>query len=177
VAEDAPARPLSPYGASKQALEAWLGVYQRSFGLDFTVLRYANIYGPRQGIREEGAVVAVFATRMATGQSITIDGTGQQTRDFVYVGDCVTANVAALERGSGGAYNIGTGEERSVLQIFEAMARVSGYTRPPEFGPPRKGDVMRIALDASRAARDLGWKAEMSLEDGLRRTYEFFAAR
>ena len=175
VREDAPVRPLSPYGASKQALEAWLGVYQRTFGLDYTVLRYGNIYGPRQGIREEGAVVAVFATRMAAGQSVTIDGTGEQTRDFVYVGDCVTANLAALERGSGGAYNIGTGQERSVRDIFEAMARVSGYGRQPEFGPARKGDVMRIVLDPSRAARDLGWKAEMALEDGLRRTYEFFA--
>src|ERR671930_1209568 len=100
VKESAPVRPLSPYGASKQALEAWLGVYQRTFGLDFSVLRYANIYGPRQSIREEGAVVAVFAKRMAADQPVTIDGTGQQTRDFVYVGDCVTANIAALERGS-----------------------------------------------------------------------------
>ena len=177
VPEDAPVRPLSPYGASKQALEAWLGVYQRTFGLDFSVLRYGNIYGPRQGIREEGAVVAVFATRMAAEQPVTIDGTGQQTRDFVYVGDCVTANLAALERGSGGAFNIGTGQETSVLQIFEGMARVSGYSGEPRFGPARKGDVMRIVLDPSLAARELGWKAEMALEDGLRRTYEFFAAR
>jgi UDP-glucose 4-epimerase len=177
VREDAPVRPLSPYGASKQALEAWLGVYQRTFGLDFTVLRYGNIYGPRQGIREEGAVVAVFATRMAAGEPVTVDGTGQQTRDFVYVGDCVTANLAALERGSGGAFNIGTGQETSVLQIFEGMARVSGYAGEARFGPARKGDVMRIVLDPSRAARELGWKAEMRLEDGLRRTYEFFAAR
>jgi UDP-glucose 4-epimerase len=177
VREDAPVRPLSPYGASKQALEAWLGVFQRTFGLDFTVLRYGNIYGPRQGIREEGAVVAVFATRMAAGEPVTIDGTGQQTRDFVYVGDCVTANLAALERGSGGAFNIGTGQETSVLQIFEGMARVSGSDGEPRFGPARKGDVMRIVLDPSRAARELGWKAEMPLEDGLRRTYEFFAAR
>jgi UDP-glucose 4-epimerase len=176
VREDAPVRPLSPYGASKQALEAWLGVFQRTFGLDFTVLRYGNIYGPRQGIREEGAVVAVFATRMAADQPVTIDGTGQQTRDFVYVGDCVTANLAALERGSGGAYNIGTGQETSVLQIFQGMARVSGYGGEPHFGPARKGDVVRIALDPGRAARELGWRAEMPLEDGLRRTYEFFFA-
>jgi UDP-glucose 4-epimerase len=177
VREGAPVRPLSPYGASKQALEAWLGVYQRTFGLDFSVLRYGNIYGPRQGIREEGAVVAVFATRMAAEQPVTIDGTGQQTRDFVYVGDCVTANLAALERGSGGSFNIGTGQETSVLQIFEGMARVSGYRGEPGFGPARKGDVMRIVLDPSLAARELGWKAEMPLEDGLRQTYEFFAAR
>ena len=174
VKETAPVRPLSPYGASKQALEAWLGVYQRTFGLDFTVLRYANIYGPRQSIREEGAVVAVFATRMAADQPVTIDGTGQQTRDFVYVGDCVTANVAALERGSGQAFNIGTGRETSIREIFDAMAEVAGYARPPTFGPARKGDVVRIVLDPSRARSELGWQAQMPLPEGLARTYAFF---
>ena len=174
VKESAPVRPLSPYGASKQALEAWLGVYQRTFGLDFTVLRYANIYGPRQSIREEGAVVAVFATRMAADQPVTIDGTGQQTRDFVYVGDCVTANVAALERGSGRAFNIGTGRETSIHEVFDAMAEVSGYARQPNFGPPRTGDVMRIVLDPSLARAELGWQASMPLHDGLARTYAFF---
>ena len=174
VSESAPIRPLSPYGASKQALEAWLGVYQRTFGVDYTVLRYANIYGPRQGIREEGAVVAVFATRMARDDAVTIDGTGQQTRDFVYVGDCVTANVAALERGSGGSFNIGTGQETSIRNIFDLMAEVSGFTQQPNFGPPRKGDVMRIVLNPARAQEHLGWRAAMPLFDGLTRTYQFF---
>jgi UDP-glucose 4-epimerase len=174
VRESAPARPLSPYGASKQALEAWLGVFQRTFGLEYTVLRYGNIYGPRQGLREEGAVVAVFATRMAAGEPVTIDGTGEQTRDFVYVGDCVTANLAALERGSGCAVNIGTGQETSIRTIFETMARIAGYHREPQYGPPRKGDVQRIVLDPSLAHEALGWKAERRLEDGLRVTYEYF---
>src|SRR5438128_1822992 len=174
VKETAPVRPLSPYGASKQALEAWLGVYQRTFGMDYTILRYANIYGPRQGIREEGAVVAVFATRMAADQPVTIDGTGQQTRDFVYVGDCVTANVAALERGSGGAFNIGTGRETSIREIFDGMAEVAGYTQQPQFGPARKGDVMRIALDPSLARTELRWQASVPLHAGLARTYAFF---
>jgi UDP-glucose 4-epimerase len=175
VKETAAVRPLSPYGASKQALEAWLGVYQRTFGLDYTILRSANIYGPRQGIREEGAVVAVFATRMAADQPVTIDGTGEQTRDFVYVGDCVTANVAALEHGSGLAVNIGTGRETSVRDIFEAMAEVAGYTHQPTFGPARKGDVGRIVLDPSLARAKLGWQAAMPLHDGLARTYKFFS--
>jgi UDP-glucose 4-epimerase len=174
VKETAPVRPLSPYGASKQALEAWLGVYQRTFGLDFTVLRYANIYGPRQSIREEGAVVAVFATRMAADRPVTIDGTGEQTRDFVYVGDCVTANIAALDRGSGQAFNIGTGHETSIREIFDAMAEVAGYSHPPNFGPARKGDVMRIALDAGLALAELGWQASKRLHDGLASTYAFF---
>jgi UDP-glucose 4-epimerase len=174
VRETAPVRPLSPYGASKQALEAWLGVYQRTFGLDYTILRYANIYGPRQGVREEGAVVAVFATRMAADQPLTIDGTGGQTRDFVYVGDCVTANVAALDRGSSSAVNIGTGRETSIREIFDAMAEVAGYTHQPQFGPGRKGDVMRIVLDPGLAREKLGWQAAMPLHEGLARTYRFF---
>jgi UDP-glucose 4-epimerase len=174
VKEAAPVRPLSPYGASKQALEAWLGVYQRTFGLDYTVLRYANIYGPRQGVREEGAVVAVFATRMAADQPVTIDGTGKQTRDFVYVGDCVTANVVALERGSGMAFNIGTGRETSIRDIFDATAEVAGYSHQPNFGPARKGDVVRIVLNPSLAREKLGWEAVMPLHEGLDRTYKFF---
>jgi len=174
VKETAPVRPLSPYGASKQALEAWLGVYKRTFNVDYTILRYANIYGPRQGIREEGAVVAVFATRMAADQSVTIDGTGQQTRDFVYVGDCVTANIAALERGSGQAFNIGTGRETSIRDIYEAMAEVAGYGQEPKYGPARQGDVVRIVLDPSLAERELGWRASMPLFDGLTKTYAYF---
>jgi UDP-glucose 4-epimerase len=175
VTEIAPVRPLSPYGASKQALETWLGVYQRTFGLDFTVLRYGNIYGPRQGIREEGAVVAVFATRMAADQPVTIDGSGQQTRDFVYVGDCVTANLAALDRGSGLAVNIGTGQETSINEIFDAMAEVAGYSRQPNFGPARKGDVVRIVLNPALAREKLGWQAAMPLHEGIARTYRFFS--
>ena len=175
VRETAPVRPLSPYGASKQALEAWLGVYQRTFSVDYTVLRYGNIYGPRQGVREEGAVVAVFATRMAADQPVTIDGTGHQTRDFVYVGDCVTANVAALDRGSGSAVNIGTGRETSIREIFDSMAEVAGYTHQPEFGPGRKGDVMRIVLNPGLAREKLGWQAAIPLNDGLARTYKFFS--
>jgi UDP-glucose 4-epimerase len=174
VKETAPVRPLSPYGASKQALEAWLGVYQRTFGMDYTVLRYGNIFGPRQSIREEGAVVAVFATRMAVDQPVTIDGSGEQTRDFVYVGDCVTANVAALERGSGLSLNIGTGRETSIRNIFDAMAEVSGYTQQPNFGPARKGDVVRIVLDPSLAREHLGWQAQMPLYEGLDKTFQFF---
>jgi len=174
VKETAPVQPLSPYGASKQALEAWLGVYKRTFNVDYTILRYANIYGPRQGIREEGAVVAVFATRMAADQPVTIDGTGQQTRDFVYVGDCVTANIAALERGSGQAFNIGTGHETSIREIYEAMREVAGYGQEPRYGPARTGDVVRIVLDPSLAKRDLGWEASMPLFDGLTKTYAFF---
>jgi UDP-glucose 4-epimerase len=111
---------------------------------------------------------------MATDEPVTIDGTGQQTRDFVYVGDCVSANVAALERGSGGSFNIGTGKETSIREIFDLMAEVAGYGQQPNFGPPRKGDVVRIVLDPGRAQSELGWRAEMPLFDGLSRTFQFF---
>jgi UDP-glucose 4-epimerase len=176
VPESAAVRPLSPYGASKQAFEAWLGVYKRTFGLDYVALRYANIYGPRQGVREEGAVVAVFAKAMAAGEPVTIDGTGEQTRDFVYVGDCVTANLAALERGSGVAVNIGTGRGTTIRGIFDLLAEVAGYTTPPRFGPARKGDVRRIVLDPTLALQELGWRAQVSLHDGLKTTYDYFSA-
>ena len=172
--EDAPVRPLSPYGASKQALEAWLGVYQRTFGLTYTVLRYANIYGPRQGIREEGAVVAVFATRMARDEACIVDGTGQQTRDFIYVSDCVTANLAALDRGDNQSFNIGWGREVSIRQVFDTMKSVTGYAQDATFGPGRTGDVIRIALDASAARDTLGWEPKMPLDQGLKQTYDYF---
>jgi UDP-glucose 4-epimerase len=111
---------------------------------------------------------------MAADQPVTIDGTGKQTRDFVYVGDCVTANVVALERGSGMAFNIGTGRETSIRDIFDAMAEVAGYSHQPNFGPTRKGDVVRIVLNPSLAREKLGWEAAMPLHEGLDRTYKFF---
>jgi UDP-glucose 4-epimerase len=174
VKEEACARPLSPYGASKNALEVWLGVYQRTYGLDFTVLRYANIYGPRQGVREEGAVVAVFARRMLVGEPVVIDGMGDQTRDFVFVGDCVTANIAALSHGSCTSFNIGTGRETSIREIFEGLVELTGYQRPPNYGPARKGDVLRIVLDPSLAREQLHWQAITSLRDGLETTCAYF---
>jgi UDP-glucose 4-epimerase len=112
---------------------------------------------------------------MAADQPVTIDGTGEQTRDFVYVGDCVTANVAALDRGSGMAFNIGTGRETSIRGIFDAMAEVAGFTHKPHFGPARKGDVVRIVLDPGLARQKLRWEAAMPLHDGLARTYRFFS--
>ena len=170
--EESPIDTPSPYGRYKAEAERLVATTP---GLRAVTLRFANIYGPRQGVREEGAVVAVFATRMAADQPVTIDGTGQQTRDFVYVGDCVTANIAALERGSGGAFNIGTGRETSIREIFDGMAEVAGYTHQPQFGPARKGDVVRIVLNPALAAQQLDWRAAMPLHEGLTKTYRFFS--
>ncbi len=173
--EDAPIRPLSPYGTSKFCFEQYLGTFKRTFGLDYTVLRYANIYGPRQGFEtEEGRVVAMFASRMLLGRAVTIDGTGEQCRDMLYVSDAACANIAAVAAGSGETFNIGTGVPVSVNQIFEVLRDFTGYSLPPKHGPFRKGDVFKIALDSTKAARELGWTPEVSLRDGLAATLDDF---
>jgi len=173
--EDHPVRPLSPYGASKQALEAWLGVYQRTFGMDYTVLRYANIYGARQDFAaEEGRVVAIFASRMIEGKPVTIDGDGSQSRDMLHVGDVATANLAALDRGDDGTYHVSTGVPVTVNDLFRKLAILTEYKLEPRFGPSRKGDVYRIALDNTRAHAELGWEPRIQLEEGLRLTVDYF---
>lgn len=174
-AEDYPARPLSPYGAAKLGFEQYLATFQRTFGLDYTVLRYANVYGPRQDLNsEEGRVVAIFAKHMLLDQPLTIDGDGEQARDMLYVADAVSANLCALERGSGQVYNIGTGIAVTVKELFQRLRDLTQYNQEPYRGPSRKGDVYRIALDSSKAARDLNWRAETSLAAGLRETVNYF---
>jgi UDP-glucose 4-epimerase len=176
--EDHPIRPLSPYGTSKFCFEQYLGTFNRTFRLESTVLRYANIYGPRQDfMSEEGRVVAIFASRMLEGKPITIDGDGAQSRDMLYVGDAATANLAALEHGTGGTYHISTGVDVSVNELYRKIAILTGYKLEPEHGPRRRGDVYRIALDNSRALRDLSWEPRVSLEEGLSLTVDYFRDR
>jgi UDP-glucose 4-epimerase len=173
--EEHPIRPLSPYGTSKYCFEQYLGTFRRTFGLDFTVLRYANVYGPRQDfLSEEGRVVAIFASRMLRGQPVTVDGDGEQSRDMVFVSDVVAANLAALEHGSGAAFNVGTGRAVTINQIFDRLRHLTGYQLEPRHGPARRGDVYRIALDCAKAERELGWRAAVGLEEGLRRTVDYF---
>lgn len=173
--EDHPIRPLSPYGTSKFCCEQYLGTFNRTFLLEFTVLRYANIYGPRQDFRsEEGRVVAIFASRMLAGKPITIDGDGEQSRDMLHVGDVATANLAALEHGAGGIYHVSTGVDVSVNELYRKLAILTDYKLEPEHGPRRKGDVYRIALDNARARRDLSWEPRVSLEEGLSLTVDYF---
>ena len=176
--EDHPIRPLSPYGTAKFAFEQYLGTFSRTFGLNYTALRYANIYGARQDFfAEEGRVVAIFASRMIEGKPATIDGDGNQSRDMLYVGDVVTANLAALERGDAGTYHISTGVPVTVNDIFRKLALLTEYKLEPRFGPSRKGDVYRIALDNTRARNELGWEPQIQLEEGLRLTVEYFRER
>ena len=173
--EDHPIRPLSPYGTSKYAFEQYLGTFQRTFGLTFTTLRYANVYGARQDFAaEEGRVVAIFASRMIEGKPVTIDGDGNQSRDMIHVGDVAMANIAALDRGDGGTYHVSTGIPVTVNDLFRKLAILTEYRLEPRFGPPRKGDVYRIALDNGRAAAELGWQPRILLEEGLRLTVDYF---
>ncbi|HVC78716.1 MAG TPA: NAD-dependent epimerase/dehydratase family protein [Candidatus Micrarchaeaceae archaeon] len=173
--EDHPVRPLSPYGTSKFCFEQYLGTFKRTFGLEFTVLRYANIYGPRQDFyAEEGRVVAIFASRMLERKPVTVDGDGEQSRDMLHVGDAATANLAALERGDGEIFHISTGVPVSVNELFRKLAILTDYESAPNHGPRRKGDVYRIALDNSRARNGLGWEPRVSLEEGLSLTVDYF---
>lgn len=177
VAEDYPPMPLSPYGASKHSVEHYLYLYHHIYGLRFTSLRYPNIYGPRQDPKGEAGVIAIFTGQMLRNQPVTINGTGEQLRDYLYVGDCVTANLLALEGGDGGMYNLGWGMGISVNELFDKLSTFTGYTREPIHGPAKPGETFRIFLDADKAREELGWSPTVGLADGLQRTVEYFQER
>jgi UDP-glucose 4-epimerase len=162
--EDAPAAPISPYGASKAAAETYLALYRRLHGLSTCALRLANVYGPRQDPLGEGGVVAIYCHAAATGRPVRVFGDGRQTRDFVYVGDVAAAFVAAADLDVPGPYNVGTGEETSVLDLVERLGLEAS------FEPERPGEVKRSALDPGAARAALGWHAAVPLADGLDRT-------
>ncbi len=166
------AQPVSPYGISKAVALDYLRFYRQNRGVDFTALALANIYGPRQDPFGEAGVVAIFGSKMLAGDTPTIFGDGNQTRDYLFVDDTVHAFALASERGSGGLYNIGTGLETSVNRVFQLLAQVIGFRRKPSFGPPREGDLLRSALDWKLAEKELGWKPWTALEDGFRETVE-----
>jgi UDP-glucose 4-epimerase len=175
--EDHPQYPLSPYGVSKLAAERYLNFYHVQYGIPYAALRYANVYGPRQDPHGEAGVVAIFCGNLAAGKPSTINGTGEQTRDYVHVGDVARANVLALEGDQPpGAYNIGTGIETSVTQLYELLQDISHKNLPPRNGPAKPGEQLRSSVDPSRAGRVLGWRPEMSLADGLGETLRFFGA-
>jgi UDP-glucose 4-epimerase len=165
--EEHPIVPDSPYGASKHAPEHYLDIYHRLHGQNYTVLRYGNVYGPRQDPFGEAGVIAIFTAQMLAGEPVTINGSGEQERDFVFVGDVVRANLRALETGDGGAFNIGAGEGTTVNQIFGLIKEATGSTLAANYGPAKAGETFRIYLNISKAERDLGWRPEVSLRDGL----------
>lgn len=175
--EDAPAQPLAPYGQGKLAGEGYCALFTRLYGLSTIALRYANVYGPRQDPLGEGGVIAIFCGCLAEDRTPTIYGDGEQTRDYVYVGDVVAANLAAAQRDVTGPVNVGTGIETSVLHLAAAFHQLpggEGFT--PEHAPARAGEVLRSCLDASRAHALLGWEPQVPLADGLRLTLETVAA-
>jgi UDP-glucose 4-epimerase len=173
--ESDPPRPLSPYGITKLAGEHYLRAYSALHGIDFTVLRYGNVYGPRQDPHGEAGVVAIFCQRLLASQPVLVFGDGRQQRDYVFVADVARANVAALRRGKNEALNIGTGRASSVNVLFELLRRIHGGGAH-EFRPPRPGELFRSCLDIRRAGAALGWRPRMALDEGLRRTYRFIAA-
>lgn len=168
--EDAPFLPLSPYGIAKKCGEEYLAGWNRIHDTSHVSLRFANVYGERQDSGLEGGVVAIFLERMARGEETVIFGDGEQQRDFVYVGDIVAALLATVGR-SGGPYNIGTGSATSVNELHAACRRVAGVDRAPRYEAARLGDVLRSEIDPARAARELGWRPQVSLDDGLARTW------
>jgi UDP-glucose 4-epimerase len=161
---------------SKRAGELYLSYYQQAFGLPYIALRYANIYGPRQSAKGEAGVVAIFLSLLLTGKTPVINGDGGQTRDYVYVGDVVAANAAALDSPFVGAVNIGTGVETDVVTIFEHLRRAVGSQIEAVHGPAKPGEQRRSCLDARLAAQVLGWRPQTALADGLRRTAEYYRA-
>jgi len=170
--EDSPCEPLSPYGTAKLAAEEYLRAYNRLYGTRHIALRYGNVYGPRQDPHGEAGVVAIFLGALARGEQARIFGDGMQTRDYVYVGDVARATLAALGH-EGGVFNVGTGRETSVAELYELCARVAGSDLPAEHAPARLGELQRSFLDPTLAAEPLGFRAMVDLEDGLRSTWDW----
>ncbi len=174
VSEETPTLPLSFYGVSKLAAEYYLRVYQHLYGLRFTVLRYANVYGPRQDSSGEGGVVAVFASAVLAGRSPLIFGDGEQTRDFVYVEDVAAANIKALTGGDQMVLNLGTGRRTAVNELYSLISGLAGTDLKPVYAAPRAGDIRHSGMENRRAAAALGWQPEFTLAGGLAKTLDFY---
>jgi UDP-glucose 4-epimerase len=174
VDESSPQRPVSPYGITKMVTEHYLRFFRADHGLDFTSLRYGNVYGPRQDPNGEAGVIAIFLGKFLQKQPVRIDWDGEQTRDYVYAGDVVRANVAALTKGSGEMYAIGTGTPTSVNEIYRAIVQVTGFEAPVVRAERRPGDAREVYFNPAKARRELGWEAQVALLDGMRATYDYF---
>jgi UDP-glucose 4-epimerase len=177
VDENSPQRPISPYGITKMVTEHYLRFYKSEHGLDYTALRYGNVYGPRQDPNGEAGVIAIFIGKFLGHEGVRIDSDGEQTRDYVFVRDVVRANVAALTQGSGEIYVIGTGVQTSVNQVYQALVTATGFEAPVTHAPRRPGDARAIYFDPAKAARELHWSADATLVAGMTETVAFFRDR
>ncbi|MGH7167055.1 MAG: SDR family oxidoreductase [Candidatus Methylomirabilales bacterium] len=175
--ESHPIRPLSPYGISKLNGEQYLAYYQRVSGIQHVILRYSNVYGPRQDPEGEAGVVAIFTGKMLAGEQPIINGNGRQTRDFVFVDDVVEANLAVIGKEVQGVYNVGTAEETSINDLFRLLVELTNAGCKELHGPAKKGEQARSVVDISRLRQELGWEPKVPLREGLRRTVEFFRER
>jgi len=175
--EDHPLHPVSPYGVAKLATEAYLFFYKVQYGIDYTALRYGNVYGPRQDPHGEAGVVAIFCGRMLEGKPCTIYGDGKQTRDYVFVGDVARANITAANSNVSGAINIGTGVETNVNELYHTLGTVADVTRAPEYAPARPGEQSRSVISPARARELLNWRPQVELANGLDQTFSYFKDR
>jgi len=174
IDEEVAQRPESPYGITKMVTEYYLRYWQVAHGLTYTALRYGNVYGPRQDPNGEAGVIAIFAKRFLTHQSVRIDWDGEQQKDYVYVGDVARANLLALDRGDNDIFCIATGKGASVNQLYEELAKITGYRPEIVRAPKRPGDIYLAYFNCSKAERILGWKPEVTLEEGIKATVDFF---
>jgi len=172
--EDHPTRPLSPYGVAKLAVERYLFYYSQEYGLSATCLRYANVYGERQNPHGEAGVVAIFSKLLVEGRPVTIHGDGLQTRDYIHVSDVVRANLAAAGRPGFHLYNVGTGVETSVVELYRLLAEAAGAKLEPRHGPAQPGEQRRSSVDPSRARDELGLAPPLALAEGVSRTLDWF---
>ncbi len=176
ITESTPQNPTSPYGITKMVAEHYLRFYKDEKGLDYTALRYGNVYGPRQDPNGEAGVISIFIGKFLKHEGIRIDWDGEQTRDYVFVKDVANANVLALDKGSGGRYVIGTNVKTSVNQIYRTLVEISGFEAPVTHAPKRAGDARDAQFDPALAAKELGWRPTTNLIDGMRQTYDYFKA-
>jgi UDP-glucose 4-epimerase len=174
IREDTPQRPVSPYGITKMATEHYLRVWKDIYDLDYTLLRYGNVYGPRQDPKGEAGVIAIFASAILNNQSLRIDWDGEQQKDYVFVRDVAQANLLALERGAGEAFCIATEQEVSVNTLYRSLANIIGHEVEIIRAPKRPGDIYLTYFDCSKAHQQLGWQAKVSMPEGLRLTVDYF---
>ncbi len=175
ASESHPLRPISPYGITKMITEQYLYYYKTVFGLDYTSLRYSNVYGPRQDPFGEAGAIAIFIQKMLDNEQVVINGSGEQTRDFVFVEDVVEANILAIKNSfSESIFNIGTGTETTINEIFRNLKEITGLSTENTYGPPKAGEQLRSVIECTKAEKILNWRPEISLSDGLKRTCEYF---